>query len=170
MVSGHAGNVGVVSGHVTRGTSSPAVLFIGQVGWSLGGGHGQLVGVHGLGVDQVLEVEMVIADGSVVVANTSGTLVTQAEGGLAEWSEDTELFWAVRGGGAGPWGVVTGHPPHGQDAQTQAGVRGVLLHPDHPHLGEQVGGGQRADGGAGHPGLPHLGGQQGTLGDLSPQS
>ena len=65
------------------------------------------MGGHGLGVDQVLEVEMVIADGSVVVANTSRTLVTQAEGGLAEWSEDTELFWAVRGGGAGPWGVVT---------------------------------------------------------------
>ena len=107
VVSGHAGNVGVVSRHVTRDVSSPAVLFIGQVGWSLGGGHGQLVGAHGLGVDQVLEVEMVIADGSVVVANTSGTLVTQAEGGLAEWSEDTELFWAVRGGGAGPWGVVT---------------------------------------------------------------
>ena len=60
---------------------------------------GQLVGVHGLGVDQVLEMEMVIADGSVVVANTSGTLVTQAEGGLAEWSEDTELFWA--------WSLVT---------------------------------------------------------------
>ena len=94
VVSGHAGNVGVVSTHVTRGTSSPAVLFIGQVGWSLGGGHGQLVGVHGLGVDQVLEVEMVIADGSVVVANTSGTLVTRAEGGLAEWSE------AVRGPGS----------------------------------------------------------------------
>ena len=37
VVSGHAGNVGVV-------------------GWSLGGGHGQLAGVHGLGVDQVLEV------------------------------------------------------------------------------------------------------------------
>ena len=43
---------------------------------------------------------MVIADGSVVVANTSGTLVTQAE-----WSEDTELFWAVRGPGA--WSLVT---------------------------------------------------------------
>ena len=64
--------------------TSLAVLFIGQVGWSLGGGHGQLVGAHGLGVDQVLEVEMVIADGSVVVANTSRTLVTQAEGG--HWS------------------------------------------------------------------------------------
>ena len=38
VVSGHEGQVGVV-------------------GWSLGGGHGQLVGVHGLGVDQVLEVD-----------------------------------------------------------------------------------------------------------------
>ena len=56
VVSGHAGNVGIV-------------------GWSLGGGHGQLAGSHGLGVDQILEVEMVIADGSVVVANAAGTTV-----------------------------------------------------------------------------------------------
>ena len=87
VVSGHAGNVGIV-------------------GWSLGGGHGQLVGSHGLGVDQVLEVEMVIADGSVVVANSNGTTV-RSPAGRMEWSEDTDLFWAVRGGGAGPWGVVT---------------------------------------------------------------
>ena len=87
VVSGHAGNVGVI-------------------GWSLGGGHGQLVGVHGLGVDQVLEVEMVLADGSVAVASGNGTLVT-SEGGLSEWSPDTDLFWALRGGGAGPWGIIT---------------------------------------------------------------
>ena len=87
VVSGHAGNVGIV-------------------GWSLGGGHGQLAGSHGLGVDQILEVEMVIADGSVVVANGAGTLV-RSPAGRTEWSEDTDLYWAVRGGGAGPWGVVT---------------------------------------------------------------
>ena len=87
VVSGHAGNVGIV-------------------GWSLGGGHGQLAGSHGLGVDQVLEVEMVIADGSVVVANSGGTTV-RSPAGRMEWSEDTDLYWAVRGGGAGPWGVVT---------------------------------------------------------------
>jgi len=34
-VSGHAANVGIV-------------------GWSLGGGHGQLVPLHGMGVDQVI--------------------------------------------------------------------------------------------------------------------
>ena len=50
VVSGHAGNVGVV-------------------GWSLGGGHGQLVGSFGMGVDQVLEVEMVGADGSIIVVS-----------------------------------------------------------------------------------------------------
>ena len=49
---------------------------------------------------------MVLPDGSVVVANANGTLVT-SENGLSEWSPDTDLFWAVRGGGAGPWGVVT---------------------------------------------------------------
>ena len=87
VVSGHAGNVGIV-------------------GWSLGGGHGQLVGSHGLGVDQILEVEMVIADGSVVVANGNGTLV-RAPDGRTEFSPDTDLYWAVRGGGAGPWGIVT---------------------------------------------------------------
>ena len=87
VVSGHAGNVGIV-------------------GWSLGGGHGQLVGSHGLGVDQVLEVEMVIADGSVVVANSNGTVVRRSDG-RTETSQDTDLYWAVRGGGAGPWGIVT---------------------------------------------------------------
>ena len=87
VVSGHAGNVGIV-------------------GWSLGGGHGQLVGSHGLGVDQILEVEMVMADGSVAVANGNGTLVTATDG-RTEFSEDTDLYWAVRGGGAGPWGVIT---------------------------------------------------------------
>ena len=87
VVSGHAGNVGIV-------------------GWSLGGGHGQLVGAFGMGVDQVLEVEMVIADGSNVVANAEGTLVT-SEGGLSEHTENADLFWALRGGGAGPWGIIT---------------------------------------------------------------
>ena len=49
---------------------------------------------------------MVIADGSVVVANGNGTLV-RTDNGREEWSEDTDLYWAVRGGGAGPWGVIT---------------------------------------------------------------
>ena len=87
VVSGHAGNVGIV-------------------GWSLGGGHGQLVGTYGMGVDQVLEVEMIIANGTRVVANAHGTTqLLQDETKIH--SKDSSLFWALRGGGAGPWGIIT---------------------------------------------------------------
>lgn len=87
VVSGHAGNVGIV-------------------GWSLGGGHGQLVGTYGMGVDQVLEVEMVTADGSKVIANELGTTQIYTDGTKA-FFDDSELFWALRGGGAGTWGIIT---------------------------------------------------------------
>ena len=75
-----------------------------------------------MGVDQVVEVELVGADGSLIVANGelpniwdnnyvaskgNGTSVTYADGLQTEKSEDSSLFWALRGGGAGPWGVVT---------------------------------------------------------------
>jgi len=60
-------------------------------GLTLGGGYGYLVGQHGLVIDNLLEVEMVVPDGNVVIA-----------------SRDTNkaLFWAVRGAGAS-FGVVT---------------------------------------------------------------
>merc|ERR1712106_930071 len=29
------------------------------------------------------------------------------EGGLSEHTENADLFWALRGGGAGPWGIIT---------------------------------------------------------------
>ena len=53
-VSGHDGSVGVV-------------------GWSMGGGHSPLAPMYGLGVDQILEVEVVGPDGSLIVANSQGT-------------------------------------------------------------------------------------------------
>ena len=59
----------VVSGHAAE---------VGVVGWSMGGGHGQLAPSHGLGVDQILEVELVGADGSYIVANINGTTVLAA--------------------------------------------------------------------------------------------
>ena len=93
----------VVSGH------APSV---GIVGWSLGGGHGQLVGTFGMGVDQLLEVELVAADGSLLVANANGTTRIErgADGSPAaaqQHCSNADLFWALQGGGAGPWGVVT---------------------------------------------------------------
>ena len=67
--------------------SSPNV---GVVGYSLGGGIGWLARKHGLSAESVLAVELVTADGAVV---------------RADRTQNTDLFWALRGGGGG-LGVV----------------------------------------------------------------
>lgn len=87
-VSGHAPSVGVV-------------------GWFTGGGHGLIAPQFGMGVDNVAEVELVAADGSLVVANANGTRYQLP--GAEEWNSTTDnsLFWAIRGGGGSSWGVVT---------------------------------------------------------------
>jgi FAD/FMN-containing dehydrogenase len=54
-------------------------------GLILGGGVGWLCGKHGLAVDNLLSAELVLADGSIVLASDT---------------ENTDLFWAVRGCGA----------------------------------------------------------------------
>ncbi|KAM5361120.1 hypothetical protein ACJA88_014584 [Fusarium oxysporum] len=60
-------------------------------GLVLGGGHGFLTARHGLAIDNLVSVEMVLADGS--IAEVSET-------------EKPDLFWAVRGAGA-QFGIVT---------------------------------------------------------------
>lgn len=72
-------------------TTGGAISTTGVAGLTLGGGWGWLQGKYGLALDNLLGVEMVLADGSV------------AKAGL---SENRDLFWAVRGAGAN-FGVVT---------------------------------------------------------------
>ncbi|PWN31701.1 FAD-binding domain-containing protein [Meira miltonrushii] len=61
-------------------------------GWGLGGGHSFLTPNYGLGVDNMMEATVVLPTGDVKIANEC---------------QNTDLFWAIRGGGGPSFGVVT---------------------------------------------------------------
>jgi FAD/FMN-containing dehydrogenase len=72
-------------------TTGGVVSSTGIAGLTLGGGLGWLMGKHALALDNLLSVELVLADGRVV---------------RADENENDDLFWALRGGG-GNFGVAT---------------------------------------------------------------
>jgi hypothetical protein len=63
---------------------------VGIVGWTLGGGHGWTAPMYGLGVDQLIHVDFVAANGSFLSANHS---------------HNSDFFYAIRGGGGG-FGII----------------------------------------------------------------
>lgn len=60
-------------------------------GYSQGGGHGPLASTFGLAADQVLEWEVITATGQHLKANAT---------------DNTDLYWALSGGGGGTYGAV----------------------------------------------------------------
>lgn len=52
-----------------RVVSSGWAISVGVVGWSIGGGHGPFAEAMGLGADNILEVDIVLANGTFITAN-----------------------------------------------------------------------------------------------------
>ncbi|KAI0535178.1 FAD-binding domain-containing protein [Xylaria digitata] len=75
-----------------RAVASGVDMTVGLGGYIQGGGHGPLSSTYGLAADQVLQVTIVTSAGLVLVANDA---------------QNQDLFWAIRGGGGGQYGVVT---------------------------------------------------------------
>ena len=71
------------------GGNCPTVGFAG--GYIQGGGHGPLSSKFGLAADQVLEYEVITAAGDITIATAV---------------DNSDLFWALRGGGGSTYGVV----------------------------------------------------------------
>ena len=80
----HAQGLAVVSGEC------PTVGIAG--GYTQGGGHSALASKYGLAADQTLEWELVTGTGEILTANREG---------------NSDLYWALSGGGGGTYGVTT---------------------------------------------------------------
>lgn len=64
---------------------------VGVVGWATGGGHGLATGEYGMGADNIIEALIVTPTSEVLTANAC---------------QNEDIFWAIRGGGGGTFGVI----------------------------------------------------------------
>lgn len=74
-------------------------------GYTMGGGHSPISRSLGLAVDNVLEIQVVLADGRISTCTENRTVHILPDG-TEEIENNGDLFWALRGGGGGTFGVV----------------------------------------------------------------
>jgi FAD/FMN-containing dehydrogenase len=94
VVGAGARLIDVYAGLAQHGRTVPAgsCPTVGIAGLALGGGVGFASRKYGLTCDNLVEATVVLADGSAVVANAHA---------------HPDLYWALRGGGGGNFGIVT---------------------------------------------------------------
>lgn len=104
LEAAHAVNLSVISGEcATVGLAG---------GFTQGGGHSVLSTQFGLGADQTLAFEVVVASGKVVTATPT---------------QNSDLYWALSGGGGGTFGVVTSMVVKAHKAANVGGAAFQLL-------------------------------------------
>src|SRR6185295_2790187 len=81
-----------VTTHGGRYVQGGGCTTVGVAGLVQGGGFGSYSKAYGLAAASLLEAEIVTADGEIRVVNAC---------------RDPDLFWALKGGGGGTFGVVT---------------------------------------------------------------
>jgi FAD/FMN-containing dehydrogenase len=91
---------GVIAGFLYKTVSDAGYRVVGGTcasvgiagGYSAGGGHSIINGLYGMAADNVLEWEVVTAQGEHIIATPD--------------NQYSDLYWAMSGGGGGVWGVV----------------------------------------------------------------
>ncbi|KAF5555515.1 isoamyl alcohol oxidase [Fusarium mexicanum] len=85
---------------------------VGLAGFTLGGGHSPLSSSYGLGADNTLEFEVVTAAGRIVRASAT---------------ENSDLYWALSGGGGASFGIVTSMTVRAHKTTTIGGATLTLV-------------------------------------------
>ncbi|KAF4411171.1 FAD-linked oxidoreductase yvdP [Fusarium acutatum] len=107
LAAAHAEKLVVVTGEC------PSVGLAG--GYTQGGGHSALSTSFGLAADNTLEFEVVTADGEFVKASRS---------------ENSDLYWALSGGGTGNYGVVISATVRAYPEAQVSGAKFLVTAPD----------------------------------------
>ena len=93
---------------------------VGVGGYTLGGGNGAWARQYGLGLDQVVAMRLVLANGTVAVVNDK---------------TNSDLFWALRGAGQNNFGVVTEFTYRYYPSQDEMTFATVILNTTSSHDG-----------------------------------